>query len=67
MCLVCDTVYAMVPADATTLGLAKIRNAIISGADPEHFKPLLDRVLECEVPDRDTSAEEAYTHRFFNP
>lgn len=67
MCLVCDSVYAMVPADATTAGMAAIRNAILTGVDPEHFKPLLDHILDCDLSDRDLDAEERYTRHLFNP
>lgn len=55
MCRVCN-----MSLDNEQAVLAAVEKAIKRGADPEHFTPLLDKLLGTEMSERNLDVEEAW-------
>jgi hypothetical protein len=58
MCRVCK-----MPLDNEKAVLEAIEKKIKAGANPEHFTPLLDKLLGTEMTERDTEIEEEWEKR----
>lgn len=62
MCHVCISIEAEgLDADEA---MRRIAREIQSGADPEHFKDLLDSLLDTEMEERDLDEEERWQRQY---
>jgi hypothetical protein len=62
VCKVCKEAFKV---SASTF-LKNVEFSIKEGADPEHFKDVLDAVLDTEEPETDVDADDAFERSYRN-
>lgn len=67
MCDICNRIKNLIDAkDPTEDALRVMETAIKDGTPPEHFKPLLDKLLGTELAERDTDVEQRWENGYRN-